>query len=193
MPEKARVKQLITGVLLTLLATGASAVEVVLESVTAGGVNLRVDGRAKFDFDPDTSTLSAAGTWTAEYVVGRGISRLTHRVEDMRASMDGQLSMRSYECVEGTFGATLAANSCGNYRFGPNGIDDGGTFDDVVVGPPKSLASFAVTALTWDGESLLLALSAGTDIAEAVFPESVLELRFSAVDSKPTSNQSSPR
>jgi hypothetical protein len=111
----------------------------------------------------------------------------------MSASLDGRLSMRSYECVEGTFGVMVAANNyCGNYRFGPDGVDDGGMLDDEIVGPPKSLASFTVTALTWDGESLLLVLSSA-DPGQAVFPESSLQLRFSAVKPRPTSSQPSVR
>ncbi len=190
-------KWLVAGPLLAMLATPVPAVEVTLDSVTAmapsGETNLRIDGRAKFEFDPDTSTLTAAGTWIAEYVAGPGrMTRFSHKVEDMSASLDGRLSMKSYECVEGTYGAIVVANNCGNYRFGPNMLDDGGAVDDVFVGPRKSLASFAVTALTWDGESLLLII--GTDSAgEAVFPEYSLELRFSAVKPGPTSSQPSVR
>jgi len=115
-------------------------------------------------------------------------------VEDMTASVDGGLSMRSYECVEGTFGVMVAAiNYCGNYRFGPNGVDDGGMPDDVIVGPPKSLDSFTVTALNWDGDSLLLVLSKGGTGEDAVHSESGLELRFSAVKPRPTGTQPSVR
>jgi hypothetical protein len=160
-------------------------VEVNLDSVTAttstGDVKLRVDGRAKFQFNPATSTLTSTGTWTGEYVFGPDqLTRFSHKVQDMSASMNGRFVMKSYECVEGTFGAIVVASNCGNYRFGPNGIDEGGGGDDVVVGPPKSLAEFTVTALTWDGKSLLLILSTD-DPRQAVFPEASLELKFSAV------------
>lgn len=160
------VKRLVVGALLALLATSVPAVEVTLDGVmatataSAGQYKLRIDGRAKFEFDPETSTLTSAGTWTGEYVFGPSqLTRFSHKVEDMTASLDGRFSMRSYECVEGTFGAMVVASNCGNYRFGPNYLDDGGMADDVIVGSPKSLASFTVTAMTWDGESLLLILS----------------------------------
>lgn len=173
------------GALLALLATSVPAVEVKLDTITAfagtGDFKLRIDGRARFQFNPDTRVLTSSGTWTGEYVFGPDqITRFSHKVQDMVASADGRLSMKSYECVEGTFGATVIASYCGNYRFGPNLIDEGGAGDDVVVGPPKSLTGFTVTALTWDGKSLLLVLSSD-DPRQAVFPESSLELKFSAV------------
>ncbi|TFG83435.1 MAG: hypothetical protein E4H19_11605 [Chromatiales bacterium] len=188
---------LVVGPLLAMLATTVPAVEVTLDSVAAirpsGKDNLRIDGRAKFEFDPDTSTLAAAGSWTAEYVMGPSrLTRFSHKVENMSASLDGRLTMRSYECVEGTFGV-LAISHCGNYRFGPNGVDDGGTLDDVIVGPPKSLASFTVTALTWDGDSLLVVLTKDPVREEAVFPESGFELKFSAVKPAPGPPQPSVR
>jgi len=187
MPPYFRVKQLLVGALLLQFATKVAAVEVKLESVTAmgpsGEVSLRVDGRARFDFDPDSTALTASGTWIGEYLVGPNrATRFSHKVEDMRASLKDGLSMRSYECVEGTFGENLAANNCGNYRFGPNGIDDGGMADDVIVGAPRSLASFIITTMTWDGETLLLVINPPV-IGESVFPESALEMKFSA--SKP--------
>jgi hypothetical protein len=191
MPHNLRVKQLLLGILLLQLATRVAAVEVALDSVTgmgpSGEVSLRLGGRATFDFNPGSTTLTSSGTWIGEYLVGPNrATRFSHKVEDMRASLKDGLSMRSYECVEGTFGQNLAANNCGNYRFGPNGVDDGGTADDVLVGAPRSLASFIITTMKWDGESLLLVINPPV-IGESVFPESALEMKFSAVTPRPTS------
>ncbi len=193
MLSNALTKRFVLGAFLALMATSAPALEVTLDEVTsegtAGGERaLRIDGRAKFQFDPDTSTLTSTGTWTAEYMAGPSrLTRFSHKVEDMTVSPD-RFSMKSYECVEGTFATILVASNCGNYRFGQNALDDGGMADDEVVGSPKSLASFTVTSLTWDGESLLLILSSD-NAGEQIFPESSLKLKFSAVKPRPTSPQ----
>lgn len=153
---------------LLLLASGAGAVELTLDTVIAtgsgGDVNLRLDSRrASFDFDPATGTLLSAGTWIAEYGLPNGLTRFGHKVEDLRVSPDGQITVRSYECVEGAFGAVfLEASLCGNYRFGPNGLDDGGLVDDVVVAAPRSFDRYRVSNLEWDGHELRLTLSAGS-------------------------------
>lgn len=162
---------------------GAQAVELLLEKVSAttstGEVDLRLSNRATFSFDPGAGVLLASGTWIAEYALPNRLTRMAHKVEDMRATADGKLAMKSYECVEGAFGAALLnANTCGNYRFGPNGIDEGGLADDEVLGPPKSLANWGVSDFDWDGKLLVLTLvPAGTDGSE-LFGESALRLRL---------------
>lgn len=148
-----------------LCVARAGAVDLTLDSVTATGpggeVRLRVDSRATFDFDPATGTLRSAGTWIAEYTLPNRLTRFAHKVEDLRATADGQLTVRSYECVEGAFGAAfLAASLCGNYRFGQNGLDDGGLPDDEVVAPPRSFDRYRVSSLEWDGAELRLVLGA---------------------------------
>ena len=171
-------------VLLALLATSAAAVELRLDSVTAktgsGESRLRLDSKATATFDPGAGTLAMAGTWTATYVLPNQLTRISHKVEDFHACVDGIFAVRSYECVEGTFGApTLAANICGNYRFGPNAIDDGGVADDVVVGPPMSLEPYSVSAFDWDGKSLVVTLSAAGLADAYLFHEDSLTLTFS--------------
>jgi hypothetical protein len=172
----------LAGLLAGLLAGApARAVELVLESVTAttnsGEVKLRLDSRATFSFDPGAGVLLSSGTWIAEYALPNQLTRIAHKVEDMRATVDGQLTMKSSECVEGAFGAAfMNANLCGNYRFGPNGIDEGGLADDEVGGPPKSLASYRISDFDWDGAELVLALA--NDAAGGVFLESGLKLRL---------------
>ena len=170
---------------LVLLAPPVRAVELVLESVTAltdsGEVQLRLTDRARFDLDPVTATLVSSGTWLAEYVLPNQVTRFAHKVEDLRVTADGPLTMRSYECVEGTFGATfLAANSCGNYRFGPNGIDEGGAADDEAGGPARSLTGYRVAAFDWDGKSLLLDLVNPDPGSAGLFRENRLRLRLVA-------------
>jgi len=172
-------------VLLVHLQAGAQVVELQLEKVTAttgsGEVELRVSGRASFGFDPGAGVLLSSGTWIAEYPLPNRLTRMAHKVEDMRATADGQLAMKSYECVEGAFGAGfLDASICGNYRFGPNGIDEGGIEDDEVLGPPKSLARWGIGEFDWDGKALLLTLTPATDVGNEVFSESALRLRLVA-------------
>jgi hypothetical protein len=160
---------------------GAQPVELLLERVTAttstGETDLRLGNRATFSFDPGAGVLRASGTWIAEYTLPNRLTRMAHKVEDMRATADGKLTMKSYECVEGAFGAVfLNANTCGNYRFGPNAIDEGGVADDEVLGPPKSLARWGISDFDWNGKILLLVLApSGTDGNE-LFSESALRL-----------------
>jgi hypothetical protein len=165
---------------LALFATNAAGVELVLDSVTAttgsGDVALRVGGRARFDFDPDSGVLQASGTWLAEYALPNQLTRFAHKVEDLQVSADN-VAMKSYECVEGAFGAAfMNANICGNYRFGPNGIDDGGLGDDDVVGSPRALAGSSVSAFDWDGEALTVVLTAAPPDGGQLFNEYALKL-----------------
>jgi hypothetical protein len=165
-------------VLLWMVPLAAPAVELVLDSVMAnqGGreMRLRVGGRATFDLDPEAGVLTAAGTWTATFQPPNQYPRFTHKVEDMRAAADGALSMRSYECVEGTFGAELLGqNVCGRYGFGANMTDDGGAVDDEPKGTPIALADWTVGAFDWDGKSLLVVLVADDESGDS------LELRLS--------------
>ncbi len=147
-----------------LLTTPASGVELTLDGVVAssGGrdYRLRLTSKASFDFNPATGSLRSSGTWIIEYVLPNYQNRFSDKVEDFSISPDGQLAMRSYECVEGTFGAGfLGSNVCGNYGFGPNGIDEGGLVDDVVNGPPRSLAAYGISSRDWDGSALVLTLT----------------------------------
>lgn len=163
----------------------AQAVVLLLEKVTAttnsAEVELRLSNRATFSFDPGAGVLLASGTWIAEYALPNRLTRMAHKVEDLRATADGQLSMKSCECVEGAFGAAfMNANTCGNYRFGPNGIDEGGLADDEVLGPPKSLARWGISDFDWDGEVLLLTLAPASTDGNELFSESALKLRLVA-------------
>lgn len=168
---------------LALLAAPAGAVELTLALVTArvgtADVQLRLDSRASFDFDPDTRILRSSGTWIAEHSLPNRQARFSHMVEDLSVDADGRLAVKSYECVEGTFGAPfLAANLCGNYRFGPNGLDDGGVADDVVVAPPRSLAVYRLSSLEWNGDALVLTLSTDGGADADIFGEQGLTLSF---------------
>lgn len=185
MPASAHTSWLAGTFLLPLLAVAADAVDLSLDSlVQADGsrqLEFRIESRAAFRFDPDQQVLSAAGVFTAQNVVGPGqLSRLSHKFEDLRAAADGSLAVRSYECVEGTLGAVVGLSFCGNYRFGSNGIDDGGLADDEVLGQPRSLAGFQVKAMRWDGQGLELTLGAGNHDGEGVVGQNELTLRFSA-------------
>ncbi|MEO8444789.1 MAG: hypothetical protein ABI567_07290 [Gammaproteobacteria bacterium] len=168
---------------LALLAGPVRAVELSLDSVTAvtasGDVRLRVNSRGPFDFDPASGVLVSSGTWIAEYALPNQLTRFAHKVENLRATAGGELSMKSYECVEGAFGAAfMNANICGNYRFGPNGLDDGGIADDEVAGPPKSLAGYSVSAFEWNGETLDVALTADAPGGNDIYNEYGLRLRL---------------
>ena len=168
---------------LLLAAAPVRAVELVLEAVTAttgnGETRLKVDSRARFDFDPGAGVLAGAGSFVAEYTLPNQLGRFTHKVEDLRAAVDGTVAMKSYECVEGVFGTQfLNANVCGNYRFGPNGLDEGGIGDDEVVGPPRSLAGWTAGGFDWDGAVLEFTLVPGAGGGNSLFNESALKLRF---------------
>lgn len=173
-----------TALLALLLAAGpAGAVELVLESVTAatgnGEARLKVDSRARFDFDPGAGVLAGAGSFVAEYTLPNQLGRFAHKVEDLRATVDGTVTMKSYECVEGVFGTQfLNANVCGNYRFGPNGLDEGGIGDDEVIGPPRTLAGWTAGGFNWDGEVLEITLAPGPGGGNSLFNETGLALRF---------------
>jgi len=166
-------------------ACAARAVEVSLDRVTSqtrrGEVELEPGGRAAFDLDPETATLTAAGTWTATYPLGPSrLFRYRHQFENLVVSAESGLSARSYECVEGTFGPIMLANLCGNYRFGDNRRDDGGAVDDVVVGPPKALDQLTVTLLDWNGSTLTVILSPKSPDRQEIHAELSLMLTFSA-------------
>lgn len=161
----------------------AGAVDLVLEGVRAatpgGDVALRVSSRARFAFDPAAGVLQGSGTFLAEYVLPNQLTRFGHQVEDLRVTAGGELAMRSYECVEGPFGAQyLNASLCGNYRFGPNGLDDGGLVDDEAQGVARTLAGWLPGDLDWDGEVLELMLLPGVEAPAGLFAETALTLRF---------------
>jgi len=168
-----------------MLACDASAVDLILDRIASEGrsgqVRMRVDSKARFEFDPDTETLTSAGTWIAQNVVGPNeLIRYSHKVEDFRADVENGHAFRSYECVEGTFGTLLLANVCGNYRYGENMTDDGGLIDDVIVGPPKTLTNYELSMLSWDGAELIVVLSRpDTETAEP-YPDFNLTLTFVA-------------
>ncbi|MCK6371451.1 MAG: hypothetical protein L6Q83_09040 [Gammaproteobacteria bacterium] len=164
-------------------ASAGEVVEVVLERVTEfdGRQQLRlvVESRGEFFFDTGTQTLTSAGIWTAQQALGPSrLTRYTHRVEGLTVGADDAFDMRSYECIEGTLGATaLNANVCGNYGFGPNFVDDGGYGDDVPRGPPKSLYDYRLEALEWDGERLRVVLARPPLVVDDP-PVGRLELEF---------------
>lgn len=123
---------------------------------------LWVTGRATFDFDAEKGVLTTSGIWLATYGLPDQPHRYAHKVEDMVVTADGDFRMRSYECVEGFFGAqVMSRNLCGNYSFGANGTDDGGFADDVVNGPPVSLADHRVESFDWNGDALVVVLAGG--------------------------------
>ncbi len=142
-------------------------------------IRLQVESRVRFELDTIAQTVTSSGSWTAQYVMGpMRLVRHTHRLEDFSASADGWFSVRSYECIDGTMGATmLGANVCGNYRFGPNGLDDGGYGDDVRLGPPKSLDGYRLESFEWNGTMLVITLATATTTAEEK-PASRLVLDF---------------
>lgn len=168
---------------LACVALPGVAVELELDRVTAstasGDVRLRLTSRAVFDFDPGAGVLTSSGSFVAEYQLPNQLTRFGHKVEDLRVTVEGDMAMKSYECVEGAFGAAfLAANLCGNYRFGPNGLDDGGIADDAVQGPPRSLAGHRAGDFDWDGTELEFTLLPDPAAGAQIFNETGLRLHF---------------
>jgi hypothetical protein len=177
-------------ILILLLLTapcGAGALEVVLDTVAAntsrGVIRFRLDNKAVFDFDADTEILTSSGTWIAQNIIGpNAYVRYSHKLENFSASAEGWHTVKSYECVEGTFGAALLqANICGNYRFGPNRMDDGGLVDDIAVGSPKSLNHYVVSLFNWDGSNLEIILSPKNLEQREIYTELSIQLSFSVV------------
>jgi hypothetical protein len=162
----------------------AHAIELALESVDGEGwrgpFTLSLDVDAVFEYDVETGSLTSAGTWVGQLNVGPyGRFRFAHKFENLGVDADGIISMRSYECVEGTLGSSmLLVNICGNYRYGPNLLDDGGLVDDEPVGPPKSIDDYVTDSLDWDGANLVLVLSKTNPDIKEVFPEYGLTLKF---------------
>ncbi len=176
--------------LLLTVSITANALELMLDRVVIntnrGEAELNVNSRATFDFDPESGVLTSSGTWVAEDRMGPDrLYRFGHKVEDFAVGADGNHTARSYECVEGTFGPIMIANICGNYRFGPNMLDDGGLVDDIVVGEPKSLDRLEVSLFGWDGSTLTVILSPKDFSRTEVYPELSLTLTFSAGDEPP--------
>ena len=170
--------------LLVLIApcTGV-ALEVDLESVTGkksrGEIRFSLDNKAIFDFDPDTNTLTSKGTWIALNKTGPNeLYRYSHKVENFIVSAENGFSAKSYECVEGTFGAMILRNYCGNYNFGSNMTDDGGFVDDKSSGLPISLYYFEVSLFEWDSEKLVVILSPKDPDRTEAYPELSLTLTF---------------
>ena len=160
---------------ISLRLTGASETDV------RGEGNLRVESRIQFEFSEDGGpALESRGSWTAERSAGpRGLSRYTYKIEDLQVNADGAVSVRSFECVEGTLGGeALAANLCGGYRFGPNMIDDGGYGDDVSVAAHRSLEGFVATLFSWDGSELTVVIEPAGSIAATLNPIKKLTLKF---------------
>jgi hypothetical protein len=177
-------------IVILMLATPlspAQAIELTLDRVfgesSAGQFELVLDVDAVFEFDPDTRSLTSAGTWVGQVDVGAlGYFRFAHKFENFGVDSNGVILTRSYECVEGTFGtAILLENICGNYRFGPNHADDGGLVDDESVSRPKSLDDYILSSMTWDGQELVLILSKDTPDQREIFTEYGLTLTFLAM------------
>lgn len=182
------------GVTALLAAGPAAAVELDLEGVTGrtadGEVALRVASRARFDYDPAAGVLTATGAFTAEYGLPNRLGRFAHQFDDLRVGPDGALAVRGYECLEGAFGAAfLAANLCGGYRFGANGIDEGGLLDDVAAGTPRAFTDYGVESVDWDGTRLTVSLANPVQATSQVFAERGLVLRLVATRSTPSAGE----
>jgi hypothetical protein len=109
--------------------------------------------------DPTSFILSGDTTFTSDAdgnVTGNGtlialarinpVSELfTHHITGMTISQGdpgAPVGASAFECKDGNFGALVGASMCGNYSFGDNGLDDGGTGDDVVAGPAQSIDDY---------------------------------------------------
>lgn len=145
-----------------ILAVSAEPIALRLDAVTEsdsrGYTSLRIESRARFLLEAVARTIRSNGAWTAQRTIGpQQLARYTHKFEDFSIEKDGRVRFRSYECVEGTFGAELlAANVCRNYQFGPNGRDEGGYGDDVLGGSPMDFRGYAAESVDWDGEKLVV-------------------------------------
>ncbi len=83
---------------------------------------------ATWDWDPATGVLTSSGKYEAATFINSNPSAssiLADRVVNLVIDA-GSLATNatSYECVEGTFVASVGSHACGNYRFGDNFVND---------------------------------------------------------------------
>ena len=181
-------KALLTSLLFLLVSDAAFAVALSLDE--AVGTNKRgaailfaLEVRATFDYDVDKEELSSSGTWIAQNRTGPSLLiRYSHKVENFSVSIANGIFMKSYECVEGTFGATILINYCNNYRFGKNQTDDGGYVDDLSTGLNLSMYYYEAAKIDWDGSTLTVMLVPKSSIDIAALPELGITLVFSVSD-----------
>lgn len=116
-----------------------------LTNDSAGGTtSLILSGDTTFtSVDGD---LTGNGTFSALARINPPTELFTHVITEMTITNTGApgapVGASAFECVEGNFGALVGASLCGNYNFGDNGIDDGGTGDDVSLGAPQSIDDY---------------------------------------------------
>ncbi len=67
----------------------------------------------------------------------------THQFDQLQiTAATGDASAAVFQCIEGLFGTAVGANLCNNYNYGDNYTDEGGTGDDVILGPPQSVNDY---------------------------------------------------
>lgn len=181
----AGVKSILAGLLMCVAVNPAYAVTLTLDAVTGTSkrgseIGFAVESRAIFDYDPETEQLTSSGTWIAQNRTGPNLLiRYNHKVENFSASLADGITAKSYECVEGTFGAAIFQNYCGNYSFGKNQTDDGGLIDDRRLGPRLSLYLYEPAQIDWNGTTLIVVLVPLSTKPTAGLPELGLTLEFS--------------
>lgn len=83
---------------------------------------------ATWDWNPTTSVLTGTGTYEPATFLNSnpaGSSILADRVVDLVINTVTQTTTAtSYECVEGTFVASVGSNACGDYSLGANFTND---------------------------------------------------------------------
>jgi len=127
------------------------------------------NGAAPFNRTLDTSTwtfdaatgtaVQTGGTYSA--LVKVGPTPLYRTTMTGATLSSGPAVAATWACIEGGFGSIVGASICGNYNFGPNGVNEstytpsvvGATVtqggDDGIIGPPQTLVNSFNTMLTF--------------------------------------------
>ncbi|GMU75757.1 MAG: hypothetical protein AMXMBFR45_12480 [Gammaproteobacteria bacterium] len=185
----------------TLGATAADAalIAVTLDSVTLSSANGPstaniTSSTATWLYDDVTGIMTqTGGELNARFNIGPPSTLFRHTATDLVIGAGGAASASSWSCIEGNFGTVVGAHMCGNYTFGANFANDStvsysGTSvtrtmggDDVVKGPPQSLADYnGISTLSWVGTALTLSNSTGTSGLTFVFNASAVPVPAAA-------------
>ncbi len=125
---------------------------------------------ATWEYDTTSGLISqTGGTLNARLNTTPATTLFRHTATGLVIGAGGSASATAFNCIEGNFGGAVGANLCGNYTFGENYEDEstvtyaGSTVtrvmggDDVVSGPPQSVADYnGFTTLSWVGTALTL-------------------------------------
>ena len=138
----------------------ATLVSVALYSNNGAAPFNRTLDTSTWTFDAATGTaVQTGGTYSG--LVEVGPTPLYRTTMTGATLSSGPAVAATWACIEGGFGSIVGASICGNYNFGPNGVNEstytpsvvGATVtqggDDGIIGPSQTLASSFNAMLTF--------------------------------------------